>query len=132
MSVIATLGSRIIFRVSDKDALLLQTMTRQVAGRWTTHTTFGTKPRAEFLGPDNQSISISVYLSSTLGVRPRNILEAITDMVESGTAEYFIVGNRPVGANRFKIASASEAWNKIYNRGELAKATVSLTLEEYT
>lgn len=132
MSVIATLGSKIIFRVSDKDALLLQTMTRQVAGRWTTHTTFGAKPKPEFLGPDNQSVSISVYLSSTLGIRPRSVLEAIETMTETGAAEFFIVGNRPVGANRFKIASASEAWNKIYSRGELAKATVSLTLEEYT
>lgn len=132
MSVIGTLGSKIIFRVSDKDALILQTMTRQVAGRWTTHNTIGTKPRSEFLGPDNQSISISVYLSSTLGIRPRNVLEAIERMVETGAAEFLIIGNRPVGANRFKISVASEAWNKMYNRGELAKATVSLTLEEYT
>lgn len=132
MSVIATLGSSIIFRVSDKDALFFQSMTRQVAGRWTTHTTIGTKPKSEFLGPDNQSISLQVYLSSNLGIRPRSVLEAIERMVETGSAEYFIVGNRSVGSNRFKIASASETWNKIYNRGELAKATVTLTLEEYT
>lgn len=131
MSVIGTLGRNIIFEVSDREALLLQNMTRQVAGRWTTHNTLGTKPKAEFLGPDLQSVSISIYLSANLGVRPRAVLEAIASMVETGRTEYLIIGNRPVGSRPFKITSSSEAWNTIYNRGELAKATVSLSLEEY-
>lgn len=132
MSVIGTLGRKIVFEVSDKQAMLLKNMTRQVSGRWTTHTTIGTKPKSEFLGPDNQSISITIYLSSTLGVRPRSVLEAIASMVETGAAEYLIIGNRPVGGNPFKITGSSETWGTLYNRGELAKATVALTLEEYT
>lgn len=131
MAVIGTLGRKIIFTVSDRQAMLLQNMTRQVAGRWTTHTTIGTKPKAEFLGPDNQSVSISIYLSSNLGVRPRATLDAIAAMVETGQAEYLIIGNRPVGSRPFRLTASSEAWNTIYSRGELAKATVTITLEEY-
>lgn len=131
MSVIGTLGRNIIFEVSDREALLLQNMTQQVAGRWTTHTTLGTKPKAEFLGPDLRSISLSIYLSANLGVRPRRVLEAIASMVESGRTEYLIIGNRPVSSRPFRLTGSSEAWNTIYSRGELAKATVSITLEEY-
>lgn len=131
MSVVGTLGSKIIFEVSDKKALLLQNMSRDSKGRWTTHATLGEKPKSEFLGPDLQSVNISIYLSSNLGVRPRSVLDAITAMVESGTAEYLIIGSRPVGKNRFKLVSASETWDKIYSRGELAKAKVSIALEEY-
>ena len=132
MAVVGTLGRRIVFEVSDDKAMLLQNMSREVKSRWTTHTTFGTKPKAEFLGPDNQSVSISIYLSSNLGVRPRRIMEAIALMVESGTAERLVIGGRPVGSRPFRITGSSEAWNTIYSRGELAKATVSITLEEYT
>lgn len=132
MSVIGTLGKSIIFEVSDREAMILQNMSRQVAGRWTTHNTISTKPKAEFLGPDNQSISISIYLSSNLGVRPRSVLTAIASMVETGRTEYLIIGNRPVSSRPFRITGSSEAWNTMYSRGELAKATVSLTLEEYT
>ena len=131
MAVIGTLGPKIIFQVSDRKALILQSMSRDTKGRWTTHTTIGTKPKSEFLGPDLQSVKISIYLSSNLGVHPRTILESIERMVESGAAEYLIIGGRPVGRRPFKLVSSSETWDKIYHRGELAKAKVSLSLEEY-
>ena len=60
------------------------------------------------------------------------MLESIEQMVETGEAEYFILGNRPVGANRFRITGASETWDLIYNKGELARASLTITLEEYT
>lgn len=132
MAVIGTLGQSIVFEVSDDKAMLLQNMSRDIKSRWATHETFGTKPKAEFLGPDNQSVSFSIYLSSTLGVRPRQVLDAIASKVESGETEQLIIGGRPVGTGPFRITGSSEAWNTIYNRGELAKATVSITLEEYT
>ena len=53
-------------------------------------------------------------------------------MVETGSAEYFILGNRPVGVNRFRVTGSSETWDLIYNRGELARASLTITLEEYT
>lgn len=131
MPVVGTLGRKIVFEVSDKRALVIQNMSRDSKGRWTTHNTVNKKPKSEFLGPDLQTVSISIYLSSNLGVRPRSVLNAINAMVENGTAEYLIIGNRPVSKNRFKLISASETWDKIYSRGELAKAKVSISLEEY-
>ncbi len=53
-------------------------------------------------------------------------------MVESGTAEYLVIGARPVGKNPFRLTGSSETWDRIYNKGELAKATMTITLEEYT
>ena len=52
-------------------------------------------------------------------------------MVEEGTAEYLILGFRPVGKNRFRLTGSSETWDLIYNRGELVRAKLTLTLEEY-
>ena len=54
------------------------------------------------------------------------------EMVEKGKIDYLVIGGRAVGENRFAITSMSEAWDVVYSGGELAKASVSVTLEEYT
>ena len=94
---IGTLGRKIVFEVSDETALILQEMTRETSGRWAIHETMGAKPKAEFLGPGLQTVNLTIYLSAGLGVRPRSVLEAVEGMVEAGTAEYLVIGNRPVG-----------------------------------
>ena len=130
--MIGTLGSRIIFEVSEERVLTFTNMTREVSGRWAENEALSTKPKPEFLGPGLKTVSQDILLSATLGVRPRSILDAVADMVESGTAEYLIVGNRPVGYNPYRLMSASEAWETIYSRGELVRARLTLTLGEYT
>lgn len=130
--MIGTLGSKIVFEVSDEKVLTFSGMTREITGRWTDHEVMGAKPKPEFLGPGNQVITLPITLSAALGVRPRDMLETVEAMVESGEAEYLVINNRPVGKNPFRLTGSSETWDKVYNHGELAKATLSITLEEYT
>lgn len=129
---IGTLGRNIVFEVSDDRVFTPSEMTREITSRWTNHEPMGRKPKPEFLGAGLQTASLTITLSATLGVRPRNVLEAIENMVENGTAETLVIGNRPVGRNPFRLTGSSEAWNVIYNRGELARATLTISLEEYT
>ena len=103
---IGTLGRNVVFEVSDDRVFTFSELTREVTSRWTNH-----EPQ---------------------GVRPRDVLEAIENMVENGTAETLVIGNRPVGSNPFRLTGSSEAWNTVYNRGELARATLTISLEEYT
>ena len=53
-------------------------------------------------------------------------------MVESGDAEYLILKCRPVGRHPFRLTASSETWGDMYGHGELAKANLTITLEEYT
>ena len=129
--MIGTLGTDLVFETSDNYVLTFSGMTRDLSGRWATHETPGVKPRAEFLGPGLQSVSLPITLSSNLGVKPREMLERVEQMVETGDTEYLILGYRPVGKNRFRVTASSETWDVIYNRGELARAKLTLTLEEY-
>ena len=48
-----------------------------------------------------------------------------------GSAEYLVIGGRLVGRRPFRVTGSSEAWDKVYSRGELAKATLTISLEEY-
>ena len=129
--MIGTLGTDLVFETSDNYVLTFAGMTRDVSGRWATHETPGIKPRAEFLGPGLQTVSLPITLSSNLGIKPRQMLERVEQMVETGDTEYLILGYRPVGKNRFRVTASSETWDVIYNRGELARAKLTLTLEEY-
>ena len=129
--MIGTLGTDLVFETSDNYVLTFAGMTRDVSGRWATHETPGVKPRAEFLGPGLQSVSLPITLSAGLGVKPREMLERVEQMVETGDTEYLILGYRPVGKNRFRVTASSETWDVIYNQGELARAKLTLTLEEY-
>lgn len=130
--MIGTLGRKIVFEVSDETVLTFSGMSREISSRWAEHEALGVKPKPEFLGPGLQSVTLEITLSATLGIKPRNILEAVEAMVESGTAEYLIIGNRPVGRNPFRLVSSSETWGTVYSRGELARAQLSITLGEYT
>lgn len=127
---IGTLG-KIVFEVSDERVHTFSDMGREVAGRWATHDVMGSKPKAEYLGPGNQSVKLTIHLSAALGVKPRDMLEQVERMVEAGVAEYLIIGSRPVGKSPFRLTGSSETWDTIYSRGELAKATLTITLEEY-
>lgn len=129
---IGTLGRNVVFEVSDDRVFTFSELTREVTSRWTNHEPQGVKPKPEFLGAGLQTASLTITLSANLGVRPRDVLEAIENMVENGTAETLVIGNRPVGSNPFRLTGSSEAWNTVYNRGELARATLTISLEEYT
>ena len=128
---IGTLGP-IVFEVSDKKVLTFKGMTRDVSGRWTEHEVMGVKPKPEFLGAGNQKITLPITLSASLGVRPRKTLEMVERMVESGDAQYLIINCRPVGRHPFRLTASSETWGDMYRHGELAKANLTITLEEYT
>ena len=51
--------------------------------------------------------------------------------MERGAVNTLVIGGRRVGRHRWKINSTSEAWNTILNGGELLRASVSVTMEEY-
>ena len=57
--------------------------------------------------------------------------DMVERMVERGSAEYLVIGGRLVGRRPFRVTGSSEAWDKVYSRGELAKATLTISLEEY-
>ena len=102
--MIGTLGRKIIFEVSDNRVLTFESMSREVSGRWTEHEVLGVKPKAEFLGPGLQTISLTIHLSAALGVKPRRILDMVERMVERGSAEYLVIGGRLVGHRpRYRI-----------------------------
>lgn len=121
----------VIFETSDKKILNFSNFTQNISGRWGNHAVIGKKERGEFNGPGKRKITMKMVFNAAYGIHPREMLEKMEEMVEKGVVDYLIIGGRAVGEYRFAVTSISEAWDTVYSGGELAKATVSVTMEEY-
>ena len=107
--MIGAFGKKIVFEVSDEKVFAFKKLTQNIQGRWAKHENLGGKPKQEFLGADTRSASLEIYLSANLGIRPRNVLNTLEEMVENGTGiEYLVIGNKPISKNRYALKSVSE------------------------
>lgn len=131
MGQIGTFGP-IVFEVSDKRVLTFSELKQTVSAQYSDHKLINHKPKKEYIGAGLRNIKFSMTLDATLGVRPQKMLTDLEFMTESGYADYLVIGNKPIGDNRFCITNISEVWDAVYSGGELAKATVEITMEEYT
>ncbi len=131
MAVVGSWGSTITFKVSDQQALVLQSFSRTVGADWATHTRVGAKDRSEFLRPKLQTVQFTMILDALLGVKPRSTLDAIARSAENGDAETLVIGGKAIGDNKWKIESVSETWETMLPGGELYRATASVTMSEY-
>ncbi|BBF42012.1 hypothetical protein lbkm_0694 [Lachnospiraceae bacterium KM106-2] len=130
-SRIGNWGKDIVFETSDKKILTFNDFNQKVSARWSNHERIGKKPLSEFMGPDLRSITFNIVLSATLGVKPRKTMDKIEKCVQKGKVNSLVIGGKKIGKNKWKITSVNEKWDFVYARGLLAKATLSLTMEEY-
>lgn len=131
MATIGNLGNLITFSVSSDKVLTFDRMQRNISGRWATHEVIGGKPKLEFLGSDDRTVTLPIFLSAAHGIKPRKTLDNIADAVENGTVLTFVVGGKTIGKNKWVITSSSETWDVLIKDGQLVQASVSLTLKEY-
>lgn len=131
MGLVGNFGSRIVFETSDRKILTFSGMTRKVSGKYSKHSVIGQKDRAEFTGPGTESVSFKMLLDVSLGIRPSEVIDSINSAVETGEVEYLVIGGRPIGNNKFYISSVSETLDVVLGRGEIVRATVNVSMEEY-
>lgn len=120
-----------VFQVSDKKMLALRDISRSAGSKWATHDTIEGKPKTQYQAPTLRAVSGSVMLRADYGVKPRAQLEALAEASEGPKAYPLIIGGKPLSQNPMRLTGVSEAWNTVYNGGELFSAEVSLTFEEY-
>lgn len=119
------------FRVSDNRVLTFQNFKMEVSASWNTVERIGMKPLTEYGGPNLRAASFDVVLDASLGVKPKKLLTTIERMVESGEVNDLIVGKKRIGKNKWAVTKCSESWDVILRGGELYRAKVSLSLQEY-
>ena len=130
MAAMAKWGD-ITFKVNSDQVFTFRKMKRSYSARWASHNIIGKRPKMEFQGPGMDEITIEVILDAELGVKPRATMKKFRSAAKKGLVAYFYVGGKKVAANKFYIASGEENWNEIWNKGELVRATASITFGEY-
>ncbi|MFT5871105.1 MAG: phage protein U [Clostridium sp.] len=130
--MIGYFGKEIIFETSEKKTMTFNGLSIDVASRYAKHDVIMQKPKTEFLGPDLDTITFSVKLNGSFGVKPRAEMEKWALLARNGTAETFVVGGKPLGSDKWIVKSVSQAWDTIFNGGELYSGNIDVTLEEYS
>ena len=128
--MIGIMGS-LRFRVNDSKVFTIQNMKRDISASWNSMERIGQKPISEFGGPDLQTVSFEITLDASLGVKPRQLLGVIEQMTELGEANELVIGKKLVGKNKWVITKCSQTWDVILRGGELYRANVTLSLQEY-
>ena len=124
-------GTDIVFCVSDSRIFTFRDFKRSSGSEWAMHTRIGSRDQPEYIKPALQKVSFTMDLDAQYGVRPRDTLDMLIRHTEEGTVNTLVVGGKKVGRYRWRITSLSEAWEIVYTRGELARAKVDVTMEEY-
>lgn len=115
-----------------KKVLSPQNMQREVGSRWASHEVIGgDKPQMEFLGADIDTMTFTITVDVMLGYKPHAVMKKLNDFLRKGKVDYFYLGNHKLGTGRWKLEKISESFNLIYAKGELARATLDITISEY-
>ena len=119
------------FRVSDSRVLTFRNFKKEISADWNSMERIGQKPLLEFGGPKLQTISFEITLDASLGVTPKIMLGRLERMTEGGEAYDLVIGKKRIGSHPWVITKCSQAWNVILRKGEIYRATVTLSLQEY-
>lgn len=130
-SRIGSLGE-IAFEVSNYDRILtLDNYSKSISANYAEHEVIGSKPLLEFTGAKLQTISFDIRISSYLGYNPRKQMQQLIDYCEQGAVLSFILGDEPIGENKWVIESISEKAEQFMGNGEILSTMASVSLKEY-
>lgn len=129
-SKIGSLGE-IPFQVTSDDVYTLNNMQRSYAAKYVEHEVIGEKPVLEFTGANLRTISFDIQIHAEWGHNPKDEIQKLVDYCEQGQVLTFILGNGPVGDNKWVIESVSETDEMFVGNGEVLYCKASISLKEY-
>jgi len=128
--LIGSLGD-IVFEVTNDKVFTFQGLKRSAKMRYAVHEVIGKKPITEFIGPELEELSFSIYLSVSLGINPNQEMQKIRDKRDNGEAMSFLLGEKVIGENKWVIESIGESYQAIDNQGIIFSLSADISLKEY-
>lgn len=130
MAKIGSLGN-VAFQVSTATIETINNLMWSSSAEYATHERHGTTALTEFTGVDPDKITFDIELSVYLGVSPLTEIDKLRTYLRSGTAISFVMGSRVYGQYRWTITALKIKGQSFDKSGDLERATVSVTLQEY-
>lgn len=121
----------VTFRVNDRRILTVSNLSGQHGSDWAVHNMIGGKSRSQWVGPKLRTYTFDILLRAQDGIKPWKVLNKLQKAAEGHKADYFIIGDRPLSQNRFKITALTDSEHKILSNNVLVECKLNLTIEEY-
>lgn len=125
---VGSFGS-VAFQVSEEVLALVSGVQRKTAARVEEHQVIGEKPRLEFLSPELDETSFSVFWHRGFGLNPRTEIRKLRELCSAGVAQHLILGGENFG--KCLLLDVTEDWGKSGPNGSPLTARASLTFKEY-
>lgn len=121
------------FETTDRRLQAPENIERTVTGRWETYyPNDGSRPRRIFRGADTGGFSFDMHLHQSYNDKKiSDILDTITQWVNTGYAQDLVIGTKVFGYNKWIIKKATLKYKGITADGDIYYAVVTLDLEEY-
>lgn len=125
---VGSFGS-IVFQVSEEVLALVSGVQRKTAVRVEEHQVVGEKPRLEFIAPELDETTFTVFWHRGFGLNPRTEIRKLRELCSAGVTQHLILGGENFG--KYMLLDVTEDWGKSGPNGSPLTARASLTLKEY-
>ena len=132
MAKIGSWGPDLVFVVNSHRQSTFSEGKRTVKARWKAHNLNQRKPRMEYMGIDQPTVSLQVVFSVDRGQStPRRFEGRLEGACMRGELHYLYIGGKRIGGNKYYIDSITTHWDTIYRDGKFLKVTSDITFKEY-
>lgn len=119
----------VAFQVSAEQLALVSGVQRQTAARVGEHQVVGEKPRLEFLSPELDETTFTVFWHRAFGLDPRAEIRKLRELCAAGVVQHLILGGENFG--KCLLVNVTEDWGRSGPSGSPLTARASLTFKEY-
>lgn len=131
MAQIGSFGE-LVFKVSSKQVRTFDALRWDFSAKYATHDRHIKEDLLEYMGPEIETITFSMFFSVFLGVRPLGQIRQLREMVRKGYAQRLVVGGRVYGRYKWVMEKGSVEMQRYDNNGNLWAAKADVTLKEYS
>ncbi|MCM3632927.1 phage tail protein [Paenibacillus camelliae] len=128
--MIGSFGS-LVFLANPNTLRTFDNFQRDTSARWAEHEIHLKRPKSEYLGPANDTVSFAMQFDIRYGIKPRNEMERLTVLCRDGTPHRLVIGGVPLGAKQWYIESVGQTWKRFDSKGNVIYGEATVTLKEY-
>lgn len=130
MAIVGAYGE-VVFEVSSETAKTIDNVTWSGKAKWATHDRHIGHALTEFTGLEPDEMSFDMELSAYLGVNPMTELVKLWEYERKGLPQPLVIGEKAYGKYRWSLVSHSIQFENYDNNGNLIRASVRVSLQEY-
>jgi phage protein U len=120
---------QVVFQVSEDVLSQVRNVQRKTTAKVEEHQVVGSKPRLEFIAPELDETTFTVFWHRGFGVNPRTEIKKLRELCLAGAVQHLILGGENFG--RYLLTGVNESWLRSGPGGAPLVAEASLTLKEY-